>query len=372
MDRVVDTPQTIESVPTPALILDQATIERNIQRLADYGRRHNLAIRPHTKTHKSREMARRQLAAGAAGLTTAKVGEAEIMAQESRDILIAYPTVDAARARGVAAISKRNVRIRVALDSAYGLDALEQAAKDSETTIGVLVDLDVGFHRTGVQSPQAALELARAISKRASLRLDGLFCYPGHLWSPAAEQTGELMRIDGLLKETIELWRRDGLEAPIVSGGSTPTAFQSHQISSLTENRPGTYIYNDMNTVRAGFCELEDCGASIICTVVSTAVPGKAVLDAGTKTLTSDRNAKAPDSGHGHVIEYPQAKLVRLSEEHGEMDISKCEKPPRVGDRVTVIPNHICPCVNLQDLAWLHRKDGSLEVLTIDARGELS
>lgn len=250
---------------------------------------------------------------------------------------------------------------------------MHAAAREARTTVGILVDLDVGFHRTGVQSPAAALELAQKVARYPDgVRLDGLFFYPGHIWSTADEQADELTQVDALLAETVALWDHSGLAAPIVSGGSTPTAYQSHFVRSQTEIRPGTYLYNDMNTVRAGFCELEDCAARIVSTVVSTAVPGKVVIDAGTKTLTSDRNVRFPDSGHGYVVEHPDAKIMRLSEEHGEIDVTACEHPPRLGERITVIPNHICPCVNLQDRAWLRDADGTLAPLTIDARGRLS
>jgi D-serine deaminase-like pyridoxal phosphate-dependent protein len=127
-----------------------------------------------------------------------------------------------------------------------------------------------------------------------------------------------------------------------------------------------------MNTVSAGFCALDDCAATLVCTVVSNAVPGKVVVDAGTKTLTSDRNITRPDSGHGYVVEYPLAKIARLSEEHGEMDVTACDRAPRIGERVHIIPNHICPCVNLQDAAWLRGADGSLRAIKIDTRGKLS
>ena len=357
---------------TPALVIDLATVERNVSRLADYATSCRLGIRPHTKTHKSLEMARRQVRAGAVGLTVAKVGEAEVMASASSDLLVAYPAVDDYRCRHLAELARGGVTVRVAVDSAEGIDALADAARAASARIGVLVDLDVGFHRTGAQSPAESLSLAQQATRCDSLRLDGLFFYPGHVWSAADQQAEELSGIDTLLSESIDLWRRSGLEARIVSGGSTPTAYQSHRITRQTEIRPGTYIYNDMNTVRAGFCLLDDCAATIVCTVVSTSVAGKAIIDAGTKTLTSDRNIKVPQSGHGYVLEYPGASLVRLSEEHGELDTSRCERRPRIGERVTVIPNHICPCVNLQDSVWLRHRDGTLESLRVDARGRLS
>jgi len=354
---------------TPALVLDLPTVTRNAQKLADYARSHFLRVRPHTKTHKSLKMARLQLDCGAQGLTVAKVGEAEIMAAASSDVLVAYPAIDPPRIQRLARLA-RTVTVRVAVDSLPGIEALAGAAQAAGTTIGLLVDLDVGYHRTGVQSPAAALELAQRISDLTpALRLDGLFFYPGQIWSAAAQQVAELGRVESLLAETIERWRATGLPVEIVSGGSTPTAYQSHLVPSQTEIRPGTYLFNDMNTVRAGFSVIEECAAAILCTVVSTAVPGKAVIDAGTKTLTSDRNARFPDSGYGCVLEFPAARIARLSEEHGEIEFSQSSHRPRIGDRVTIVPNHICPCINLQDRVWLQQTNGSLEQLEIDTRG---
>jgi D-serine deaminase-like pyridoxal phosphate-dependent protein len=364
--------QVLTDIPqTPALVIQESIVTRNLTRLATYAKQHHIGVRPHTKTHKSIEMAKRQIDAGAIGLTAAKVGETEGMIEASTDILLAYPAVDAARCERLALLARTST-IHVAVDSQAALDSLSNAARQAGSLIGILVDLDVGMHRTGVQSPQAALELAQAVARSSSLRLDGLFYYPGHVWKPAAEQGEPLGLIAARLEETLSLWSLKGLPAPIVSGGSTPTAYQSHLIPKTTEIRPGTYIYNDMNTVAAGFCTLDDCAATLVCTVVSTAVPGKVVIDAGTKTLTSDRNVTQPESGHGYVMEYPQAKVARLSEEHGELDVTACQRAPSIGDRVHVIPNHICPCVNLQDAAWLQLADGSVRSINIDTRGKLS
>ena len=357
---------------TPALVIDLPTVERNVAALAAYAKSHRLNIRPHTKTHKSIRMARLQVAHGAAGLTAAKLGEAEAMSEASGDLLIAYPATDAPRLRRACALARR-ATVRLAIDSAWGVDRAAEAARAAAVTLGILVDLDVGMHRTGVQSPAASLELARHVDRSAGVRLDGLFFYPGHVWAAAGRQGDDLAADDAILAEALGLWTRSGLEAPIVSGGSTPTAYRSHRVPSQTEIRPGTYLYNDMNTHRAGFCAIDDCAARLVCTVVSDAVPGKVVIDAGTKTLTSDRNVTQPDSGHGHVVEYPDAVIVRLSEEHGEIDLSRCDpRRPRVGERVSIVPNHICPCVNLQDSAWLRHGDGTLEPMRIDARGRLS
>lgn len=360
-----------EQVPyTPALVVDLPTVHRNVSRLVSYANAHKLNVRPHTKTHKSAEVARIQLAAGARGLTVAKVGEAEVMREASDDLLIAYPLVDNARISRACELAA-TCTLRVAIDSSHAAAALSSHASAKGVTIGILVDLDVGFHRTGLQSPEATLQLAQQVDRLPGLRLDGLFTYPGHLFMSANNQQGHLDRIDQLMIEARELWKQSGLAMPIVSGGSTPTSYQSHRLTSLTEIRPGTNVYHDMNCVLGGYCTLEDVAAKIICTVVSNAVPGFVVIDAGTKTLTSDRNAAQPDSGSGYLVEHPEARIVRCTEEHGVVDVSRCDRPPQVGERVTVIPNHICPCVNLQDAMFLREEDRTLRKAMIGGRGKV-
>jgi len=361
----------LEEIPTPALVVEAAAVERNIKRLAAYGAEHQLRIRPHTKTHKSRMLAGMQIEAGAAGLTMAKVGEAEQMAGVSEDLLVAYPAVDAARTTRLGALAREKT-LRVAIDTAVAVEALGQAARAAGSTIGILVEIDVGMHRTGVATAEESLNLARRVEKTSGLRLDGIMCYPGHIWAPADGQAPSLASVSAQLREALDLWASHGLRAEIVSGGSTPTAYQSHLVGQYTEIRPGTYIFNDANTVRGGFCEWKDCAARVVCTVVSDAVKNQFVIDAGTKTLTSDLCAPARESGNGYVVEYPEARISRLSEEHGQVDVSQCERRPKVGDRVTVIPNHICPCINLQDALWWQMADGSARPIPVDARGMLS
>jgi D-serine deaminase-like pyridoxal phosphate-dependent protein len=360
----------MDPLATPAMLIDAKTVYRNVERLATYAEAHDLDIRPHTKTHKSRQLAALQIAAGAIGLTAAKVGEAELMAEAADDILLAYPAIDPPRTARVAHLAA-HATVRVAVDSRTGAKLLGEAANRVSATIGILVDLDVGMGRTGLQTPAEALKLAQYVDATPGLRLDGLFCYPGHIGGPANQQEAALRAVSDKLGATLKMWSDHGLQARIVSGGSTPTAYQSHLVADYTEIRPGTYIYNDMNTVRGGYCSLDDCAARIVCTVVSTAVPGQVIIDAGSKTLTSDRCAPAPDSGHGHVIEYPEARITRLSEEHGQVDIRACSKSPQLGERVTVIPNHICPCVNLLDVVWWRDEENRLQELPIDARGLL-
>jgi len=360
----------MDQLATPALIIDLLTVERNLARLADYAAEHELDVRPHTKTHKSKHFAAMQIAAGARGLTAAKVGEAEVMAEVTDDVLVAFPALDRARTRRIAALGRHHT-VRVAVDSKQAATALAEAARSGHATIGIVVDLDVGMGRTGVQTPSDALKIAQHVDQAAGLRLDGLFCYPGHVSMPADEQEPALEAVSQKLFATLDLWTKHGLQARMVSGGSTPTAYQSHLVGAYTEIRPGTYIFNDMNTVRGGFCSIDDCAARIVATVVSTSVPGQMVLDAGSKTLTSDRCAFAPDSGHGLIIEYPAACIFKLSEEHAQVRLGEGDRVPELGERVTIIPNHICPCVNLQDTVWLSA-EGQLEPAAVDARGKLS
>jgi D-serine deaminase-like pyridoxal phosphate-dependent protein len=310
-----------------------------------------------------------QLDAGAVGLAVAKPGEAQVMSALGAEVLVAYPSVTRASLNAVrAGLAAANTI--VALDSVEAVTRLDDALAGSDRRAGVLVDIDVGLHRTGVQTAEESLQLAASVAESRHLRLDGLFCYPGHIWSPVAEQGDLLGDVERIIQEHLSRWRAEGLEARIVSGGSTPTAYQTHLVPSIKEIRPGTYVFNDLNTLRGGYCRLEDCAVRIVATVVSTAVPGQIVIDAGAKTLAADRCISAPDSGHGLVVEYPEARIRHLSEEHGQIDMSKCAERPRVGERVTIVPNHVCPTINLTDFAWW-LSGGGVEQLTIDARGKV-
>jgi D-serine deaminase-like pyridoxal phosphate-dependent protein len=360
----------VPDLPTPAILIDADAVRRNLERMAKYAREHNLRLRPHTKTHKSALLGRMQIEHGASGLTVAKAGEAEVMAAAADDLLVAYPAADPRRCAMLARLA-RGLTVRVAVDSPAAVDALSAAAGAAGSTVGVLVDLDVGLHRTGVQTAEEALTLARHISRRAGLRLDGILFYPGHIGGPCAVQEEKLRAVDATLAATIDLWADNGIQAKIVSGGSTPTAFQSHLVTRMTEMRPGTYVYHDMNGVRGGYASLDDCAARVIATVVSTAVPGQFVIDAGSKTLTMDRCGPAPDSGHGLVAEYPRARIAKLTEEHGQVDATGCDRLPKVGERVTLIPNHICPCINLQDQVWWREDGEPPQPMRVDARGRV-
>jgi D-serine deaminase-like pyridoxal phosphate-dependent protein len=365
---------TVDQLPadlaTPCLVIDGPTVRANIARLAAYCRQYNLNLRPHAKTHKSRFIAQLQLEAGAAGLTVAKAGEAAVMAEVCEDLLVAYPAVDRARTRWLARLARERT-VRVGLDSREAAEALSAAASEFQSTLGILVDLDLGYRRTGVQTADEAHQLARKVGGLPGLRLDGVMFFPGHIGGSPEEQHPQIDRARAQLEEVLDVWRREGLTSTIVSGGSTPTALQSHHFKHLTEIRSGTYVFNGVNELYGGYATLDDCAARVLATVVSTAVPGKVVLDGGSKTFTSDRCGPRPDSGHGLIVEYPEAKIVRLTEEHAEVDVSACARRPRIGERVSVVPNHICPCVNLLHSFWWWENNSAVGI-RVDARGQLS
>jgi D-serine deaminase-like pyridoxal phosphate-dependent protein len=363
---------TQASIATPALIVDEKKLNANIESLAKYCKTHGINLRPHAKTHKSLEVAKRQIAQGFRGLTVAKVGEAEVLSKVCDDFLIAYPLVDEHRTARAAELAKK-AKVTVAFDTLPAAQALSQAADRAGVTIDVLVDLDVGYHRTGVASPGLAVELAQQVSKLKGLRLRGLFNYPGQMRLPPKEQGPQLKEIDAILKTAMTLFAKSGLDCSIVSGGSTPTMYESHQVGAWTEIRSGTYVYNDRAGFTGGWATLETTAATILTTVVSDAVDGKVVIDAGSKTLSQDLvNLIPKPEGFGYVLEYPEAKIVRLTEEHGEVDVRACPKRPKVGERINVLPNHICVCINLADGAWLKHEDGSLDWMPTDARGKTS
>jgi D-serine deaminase-like pyridoxal phosphate-dependent protein len=362
---------TLDDLETPALVVDLARLERNLDRAAGYASAHGLALRPHVKTHKAPEIAAAQLGRGAAGLTCATPREAEVMSAVGDDLLVAYPPVGAARARRLAALPAR-VRLAVALDSLAAVEQLAAAARAAERTVGVYVELDAGMRRVGVQDDDALVALARAVREHPPLELAGLAFYPGHVRAPVAEQGEAVAALSARLDRAVAAMERAGVAPAVVSGGSTPTLWRSHEIARVTEIRPGTYVYNDRTTAAIGACAWDDCALSVLATVVSTAVPGQAVIDAGTKALGREplRGASGPlADGYGALLDRPDVAVTGLSEEHGILDLSATAWRPAVGERVRVVPNHVCIAVHLFDTVHGLR-DGALETAwAVAARG---
>jgi D-serine deaminase-like pyridoxal phosphate-dependent protein len=360
-----------DELSTPALTIDLDTLEGNLDRMASSCRKQEVGLRPHVKTHKTPEVAHMQLDRGALGLTVAKVGEAEVMAEAGLDdILIAYPILGAEKLRRLVTLARWR-RITVALDSEAAAQELSRAASEQDSALGVLVEFDVGFHRCGLAPGPRCVELASKIAGMPGLSFRGLMTYFGNIrGSPEARRAG-IQAVAGKVERALVAFRDAGLEVEIVSGGSTPSAEFAHLVAGLTEIRPGTYVYNDMNTFSQGACRLEDCAARVVTTVVSTAVPGRAIIDAGSKTLSSDLLGAGPESGYGYVVEAPDVPIIKLNEEHGYLDITGSAHEFYVGEVLTVIPNHVCTCVNMHDEAFILRNGMVAGSWRVAARGKI-
>jgi D-serine deaminase-like pyridoxal phosphate-dependent protein len=358
-------PRFLHELDTPALVVDLDIMERNLRHMADYAAGHGLRLRPHTKTHKIPALAMRQIALGAAGISVAKPGEAEVMlAAQPPDLLVAYPTFGPQKLARLMEVARRT-RLAMAIDSIEIAEAISRAAVGAGVTVGLLVEVDVGLHRVGVP-PDHAAALAAAIERLPGVEWDGIAFYPGHIKSldPAG------LAAIGHLSETVGTLAA-ALQPKIVSGGSTPTWAHSHLVSGMNEMRPGTYIFNDRNSVAIGSCVWDDCAASVLTTVVSTAVAGQAIIDGGSKTFSSDRLVGSSEVTFGEVLEAPGAVFHKMMEEHGFLDVSACQRPLNLGDRVRIIPNHICVAVNLHERVYGVRGDRVEEIWTVDGRGKL-
>ena len=361
----------ISDLDTPAVIVDLDIMERNLSRMGDYCREHQLLLRPHTKTHKIPELAKRQLASGATGITVAKISEAEVMLDAGiDDILIAYPIVGPTKTARLARLAEQ-ARIIVSLDSEEVARGLSEAVVSQGTTIRIMIEMDVGFERCGFSDEGDLLALGRKIAELPGLEFRGLMFFPGQFTVAPEERAVMRIQVNDFLKRTLETFSDAGLPVSIVSGGSTPTAYEGGLFHGVNEVRPGTYIFNDRTTVGVSACELEDCALSVIVTVVSTAVPGHAVVDGGSKTFSSDRFQGGDGSGFGIVKEDRAAQVERFSEEHGHLNIQHSERRYRIGDRLSIIPNHVCTTVNMHDEIYGVRGERVEEIWRVAGRGKV-
>ena len=359
----------ISELDTPALVIDLDIMERNLRRVADYTKSHGLRLRPHTKTHKVPAVGRRQLDSGAVGLTVAKVGEAEVMlGANPPDLLLAYPVLGRAKLQRLMQVAKKT-RLTVALDSMVVARQLSEAASEAQIEVGVLAEVDAGLNRVGVSPGPELMELARGMRGLPNLRFEGIDFYPGHIRDTGERGTEQIRKLSELIQCILDDFRRDGIEVRVVSGGSTPTLFHSHEVRGVNEIRPGTYVYNDVNTVASGGCTFDDCAASVVVTVVSTARPGQIIVDGGSKTFSSD--TAAPPSVHGRVVEAPECAFHRENEEHGYVDITRANREFAVGDRLHIIPSHVCVAVNLHEYVYGIRGEQVESVWKVEGRGKL-
>lgn len=348
---------------TPVPVVDLDVLDQNIAGMASSAHSSGVSLRPHAKTHKSPEIARRQVAAGASGLTVATISEAEVFASAGfSDLFIAYPLwVDPAKGRRLRAL-REDVSLTVGVDSAEGARALAAQLSEDRREVGVLVEVDSGHHRTGV-APELAGELAD-VAAHAGLDVRGVFTFPGHSYSPGRQVEVAEAERDALLRAAGTVTRR-GLGCDIVSGGSTPTARLVGD-AVLTEMRPGVYVFGDAQQLELGTCSPEDIALTLLATVVSHA-GGNVVLDAGSKTLGADRAGWA--TGFGRLLDHPGARITALAEHHAVVHWGDESPLPELGTPIRVVPNHVCNAVNLADELVVVKGGAVVDRWPVAARG---
>lgn len=359
---------SLDQLDTPFVAIDMDVMDNNLKLMQDRAAEHGLALRPHTKTHKQPALARRQQELGASSLTVAKLDEAQIMLEAGLDdLLIAYPLVGSTKAHRLATLMIRGLRPTVSIDSTAALKTLSLAASLSGGSVDVLVEVDTGFHRCGITG-SAVVELAHLVDHEPGLRLRGLMSYAGHI--SGQTDPGRIRAIVADDDTQLGQYRRnlesDHLGIDTVTVGGTILSHNLDVLHHATEIRPGIYIFNDMGIVYGGAATTDDCAARVWSTVVSRPSKDRAVLDAGSKMLSTDGPLKG---SYGFVVDRPGWTISRISEEHAVIELGKDSLPPEIGERVSIIPNHVCTVINLQNRVTAINKNIVTAILPVMGRG---
>lgn len=349
---------SFEDIQTPAVLVDLDIAEANIDAYQAYCTKHGLALRPHIKTHKLSFLAKRQLEAGAIGITCQKISEAEAMIADGGidDVLITFNILGAEKLERLKALAGK-VRLSVVADNTSTVKGVSDAFSDTASLLTVLVECDTGAERCGVTSPEAARNLAQIINQSPGVTFGGLMTYP-----PAGREA----EVQDWLTKARDMIEADGLKVATISNGGSPGMWQAEEVPVATEYRIGTYVYNDRSLVSRGVCDWGDCALTVLATVVSVPAPDRAVIDAGTKVLTSDLLGL---NGHGHVLGRPDITVDALSEEHGVLRAETISL--EVGDRIRIVPNHACVVSNMVDEVQLIRGEHGLGPSPVSARGKV-
>jgi D-serine deaminase-like pyridoxal phosphate-dependent protein len=359
-------PALPDGLDTPRVVVDLGRVEANIARLQAEMDARGIALRPHAKTHKSVAIARRQLAAGARGITVGTIGEAEVFgAAGIDDLFLAYPVWagNPSKAARLRAIHESVARFAVGVDSVDGALRLAAAVQGSGGPLRVLIEVDPGNGRTGVPTPDAAVVVGRA-AREAGLAVDGVFSHGGHGYAPGAAVPAGADEVRTLTAAAAAL-REAGIPIEVISAGATPTMLTA-AAGSVTEMRAGTYAYGDRQQWVLGTIPAEGCAVAAAATVVSV-FEDRLVIDAGAKALTKDR---APWlEGHGAIVGFPDLVIERVNDYHGVVAVPPGAARPALGEIVAVIPNHICPVIDLVDTVVAVSPDGSIDESPVDARG---
>jgi D-serine deaminase-like pyridoxal phosphate-dependent protein len=354
---------------TPALVVSPRRTRTNITHVAETTRQHGKALRPHTKTHKMAEVGALQVAAGAIGLQVAKLGEAESgVTAAADDLLIGFPLVGETKLARLVALAQRQT-VSVGVESLVVAEGIARALTGSGTRIGVLIDVDTGMHRVGVTASAVGV-LAADIRRLPGLDLLGVMTHEGHIPSQARDERHMRELVHTAATELLRAARTLDVADPVVSMGCTGTWRFAVQEPGITELRPGTYVFHDMNCVRRGAATPAQVAAVVAATVVSVA-PGRGefVVDAGSKSLATERHVTPQGAASFAAVPQAGGHVVRCSEEHGV--VTGATRLPSVGDRVAIVPNHVCPVVNLYDEALLIDEDGMTGTWPVTGRGRV-
>lgn len=360
---------------TPSVLIHYDTLKKNIENMAGFAKQYGIALRPHIKTHKMVELAKWQIREGAVGITTAKLGEAEVMAQQGiNQILIAYPILGEGKLQRLKKL-KEIAQVTTVIDGVEQAEILSGFAGEHQNQFDVMLEIDTGLKRCGVLPGEPAFQLYQRLQSLPGIHIQGIMTHAGHAYGAASPNEALMIgRQEGqAMVETAELFRKRGISLTEVSVGATPTVKTSGTTPGVTEIRPGNYVFNDMTQVRLGVASIEDCALRVAARIVGRPALDRFIIDAGAKSLALDQGAHGTGgvSGYGFVVGHPGLTITRLSEEHGMVHIAESTSL-EVGDIIEIIPNHSCPVANLTDEVYIVKDGQIIDTWKVAARGKTS
>jgi D-serine deaminase-like pyridoxal phosphate-dependent protein len=349
----------IENIDTPAIIVDLNIVKENINTYQNYCDDIGIKLRPHIKTHKIPELAKLQIRAGAVGITAQKISEAEAIISEGGidDVLITYNIIGEQKLKALRNLATK-VKTSVVADSSFCIKGLSETFKGAREALPVLVECDTGANRCGVISPQKACDLAELINRSPGLIFDGLMTYP---------PTSQAQKINRFLTDAKKLIEARNIAVNTVSIGGSPDMWKVQDIPVATEYRIGTYIFNDRSLVKKEICSDDEVALTVLATVVSTPTKKRAIIDAGSKVLTSDLFGM---NDHGYIVNFPELRIIQLTEEHGTI-VSDQNTNLEIGQKIQIIPNHACVVTNMLDEINLITEEKKIKKVRVIGRGKV-
>jgi len=357
-----------DEIDTPALVVDMKVLNKNIEEMASFARSLGKKLRPHVKTHKVPEIAKMQLKAGSTGICVQKLGEAEVMAEAGiDDIFISNEVVGVQKIIRLVRLAEK-IELSVAVDHPQNVLDLGKACKEAGVELGVYIDVDSGMHRTGVE-PNRAGQLAETVVKTEGLKLVGIMSYEGHAGTPTDSEERKRL-IDKAVRLTIEAVkdiRRKGIDLGVVSMGSSATVRRSATYEEVTELQPGMYVFNDWYLVEREAATPETCALTVLTTVMSKTANDRCVVDAGSKAFHFDMGR------YPVCVNMEGVEIYKFSEEHGWVRlIGDAGVKVKLGDRLSFIPYHVCPCVNQFDIIYGVEGERVTNIWQVKARGKMT